>query len=65
MLWLCTLTRLAGGVALPRAEGTEMRNPHAGEPFTTSDDEIADGAARREHPDADAVARAHVAATPS
>ena len=36
-----------------------MRNPHAGVPFDTSDDEIAAALARRQHPDAAAVAGPH------
>ena len=56
---LCTLARLAGSVFRQLSEGPEMRNPHAGEPFDDVRRRDRRRAARRQHPDADAVARPH------
>src|ERR1700722_18645033 len=38
---LCTVTHQAGGPPPRRERAHDMRNPHAGEPFDTSDEDIA------------------------
>ena len=43
-----------------RRRGHDMRNPHAGEPFDTPDEEIAEALARRVGPDPAALPRPHV-----